>query len=402
MWQRQSCGVGVNLMDKRGCKPGRFGARGVTVAGNHDRGMARGPIGLPSEAAIQLRRQRQEERKQRILNPKISKNGSDLEALQQQIIEKREQKKAEREAEMAADREMAAHAELALELERQQRMAAKAALAEQQRQWEEQRHREETVVWREPAPLRGDGADESRLGPSSLQIFQGEDDSQIEREALQRAQQREWARQQMEQQQRQRQAESAEFEEAQNMAHSQALLGLQQQHAQDEARRARLREAAEYNRKMADEKAAARRRERFHEAEELVAQKQAEIDSSLMREDPTEAFGRNGKVLKDRYRGMTPEQVAQIRADQIRQAEEAQQRRQQQREEEEREAQLRAQMSRQALLMDRQAQRARQAQLQEAATINQTLRLEQTLRATQREENTFDDSFFSQFGTSAR
>lgn len=254
---------------------------------------------------------------------------------------------------------------------------------------------------RREQPVRHEDDDGEHLGPSSLQKFTGEDLTHSARKQLQAEQMRQWAEQQQEHKLRMREEAEAthrmqelrELEMAQRAAEIEA--------AEQEARRALLRATQEYNLALAEEKKQRLQDERMQEEEEGLAELAAQIHGSFLSEQVEDSAASS---RSDAFKGMTPQQLEEIRRTQEQQMTETQRRRQRALEEEEEDARQMELMSRQILLQERQADRLRREQQRQQAEENRRLAEQQRQRREQERKarNAIDSSFFSQFNTSTR
>ncbi|CAM9294495.1 unnamed protein product [Chrysoparadoxa australica] len=264
------------------------------------------------QARIDALRARNEKRLHRFLNARVRTIGVDKDALDQQV--------AEREAERERQREL----EL-VEVERLEQMR----IMLEQREMDEVSMRKEDMAniqaeWRQmiiDQEARGRARREEasagvcfeECGLSSLQKFAGEDEAQKDRVLAQHAQMSQWSKQQVAEKRMMTQAEEEEkrnyFDYMQQVAALRAEI-----EAEDEMRRKKVslldEEVKDENRWMADEKKRAweeqQRREQDREMEEV----QHELES--LREDPLAAYNETGRVLRDAFKGFTPEQRMKI------------------------------------------------------------------------------------------
>eukprot|EP00730_Choanoeca_flexa_P007833 TRINITY_DN12397_c4_g1_i1.p2 TRINITY_DN12397_c4_g1~~TRINITY_DN12397_c4_g1_i1.p2 ORF type:complete len:376 (+),score=121.03 TRINITY_DN12397_c4_g1_i1:46-1173(+) len=369
------------------------------------------PSNTKDEAIITARRHRLEERKQHLHNSTARKNGADINALAQQIEEKQARQRAAKEAELAADLEMLEHARLGMLAEKEAAQRRRAALkADLDFHRTQQGGKAGFLSTNWDGPVRSDDPEEdkaltAKLGPSSLQQFDGEDMSGLERAAQQRAARREATRQQLMEHQRKQQAELEEQMQAEKLALEQAAYAEQVQKTQEQERRQRQREASEWNLRMAEQKRAAAKTAREQEWATDRQHMATEVSSDLLAEDPNQAKSYGPRtVIPDRFRGMSQEQIAAIRREQQEQAEQARQIKQQEQQALQSEAAHQAAIARQALLIERQAERERHQALQATVQENQNLLMDQTARRTNRDlsHNDIAPAFYEQFGRDAR
>jgi len=152
-----------------------------------------------SQMAVERRREAEEERKARLLDPKARTIGIDLDALNRQVEEKRriraeaasKDSEAERQAALVAERGQLL--ERQVELQRRQKLCDDAAYnhAYQRKQFRREYDLSNPDGLKNDLPIRIDDVD-PRLGVSSLQVLHGEDPDYARRVALQKKQLRDW------------------------------------------------------------------------------------------------------------------------------------------------------------------------------------------------------------------
>ena len=355
-------------------------------------------------------RQRMLERKARILDPRQRRIGIDVEALAEQVAERKE-----REAREKARDEAFAHQTLdqqrllleSMEHERQQRkmMADREAQFRMSRQRPDQAR--EYDIWR-PDLLKVSrpgrvGDYDPTIGVSSGQIFQGEDLKISERLAAQARQRNEWNAEQMREKAAIKRRE--QMEDLRNqLTELETQKTLMELDADCEAAKAAVR------RQVADDNYAMAQARRQREAEERAREMQvndAELRTNARTRIIREEMGRRGGDAPMEYRGMTVDEQKQIITEQKRQMEDNERRR---REEAERERQWAEYLEYLREQGDLNEAEWRRRKAQEEQQLYQT-RLEQEREFKDRQrylnkevygKNVPDDSYYDQWGRDVR
>eukprot|EP00047_Mylnosiga_fluctuans_P009978 m.13968 g.13968 ORF g.13968 m.13968 type:complete len:590 (-) comp2889_c0_seq2:956-2725(-) len=374
------------------------------------------PLDPKEQARIDAKRIAEEQRRSRIFNDKQRAMGLDLNALSGQIEEKKRREAEEKEWHAAADAETLRQArimELLARREENDRKAIEKADLEFRATQQHSRTRREFDLndpdaLKKTAPLRSNDSQEN-LGVASLQVFDGEDPQEAERKRLQGEQQRQWLQQQRDQARAKKELEEQEQRlfELQELSKTQHIHELS---SAEEARRQQLtREAAEFNKKLADAKANADKQRKHSEQEANAHEMLKTFHSDLLSENPSVASPAPGfgvKVLSDRYKGMSDAERQQYREAQAAQVEEKRQQQQQ-------EAEAAALWDRQsmtvgrtALLQQRQTERARVDLQRQQVAENLALAAEQKARREHENKiaarNIVTDDFHGQFNKSSR
>eukprot|EP00736_Rhodelphis_marinus_P003170 Rmarinus@m.5964 len=363
---------------------------------------------------LEQRRKHEEERRQRILDPKKRTIGIDKAALDKQVQEKKQAllKEQEREVQWATMNEMQSKTLLHCEIlqKEEERMRARALLDFQSVQTKESRREWELSDPRSLAKTRPPrlADDDPNCGPSSVQKFEGEDVQCKRRQKAQQVQQANWIQHQLREK-----TDRLRLEEEENRCWEEAWMGLSQ-HLDDmeSLKRSAEKEVSEsiagYNETLAAAKRAALERK---SAEEKAAEA-AEVDHMLNNDMLNETCGfamsytNPHRVNPQNYKGMSKEQLQFIyqqqqeqinaRRDQKFQADAMQtQWSQMQREQERCLRLLEIQKKREEI---EKAKRLQEIQKQQAAEQkSQYKKLYNDVY-----QNEVNENFFSQFGTSSR
>lgn len=366
-------------------------------------------------AAIERRRNLEQQRQARIFDARERTIGVDAGSLTQQVQEKRQREGVEKQRHNAFAAEMKRNDKIGELLHQRQERDIRElnkSLNEFRKEHQRDIDRREFDLYdpdskQKDLPARVSDED-PRVTQSGMQVFGGEDLMYEKRRSLQQEQMREWSSQQMAEKERLLSEER----------HSQRLYDLKACEldqravelamAEDETRRAINVATKDYNLALAKEKCAQQQQEKAQEQDDNYTELSNGIHGDLLTENPEVAqsgFGQH-RVIPDRWKGMSPRQVQQIRETQERQ-------------EEEKKALLTAEKQREAewdrrrvvearagLVLDSQLQKSKKQLTMKLAEENRQLAAEQ--RATQdylKKEvytNVPSGSYFAQFNTSSR
>mmetsp|Transcript_32571 Transcript_32571/g.97196 ORF Transcript_32571/g.97196 Transcript_32571/m.97196 type:complete len:368 (-) Transcript_32571:452-1555(-) len=271
------------------------------------------------------------ERVKRVLDAKYRTIGVDKDALAQQVEEKRAREAADRQRDEAYNQLARSHADtiqaLHQEAERQRREKNASELAFRmtnqlkatRHEWDLNRPDHKQI----DGPARV-GDSDPRLGPASMQRFDGEDLSAGDRKKAQRAQAAEWWAEQAA-----LKAGSKAAEAEAQMAHDEFVryqdMVQQTARAQEAAARRGMNEATlEINRQLAEERRLREAQARDAELAANMAELDATMMSRLMTEDPTLAASvlSQNRVRRDHWKGMSEAERAAVIATQKAQMEE--------------------------------------------------------------------------------
>ncbi|XP_050089461.1 RIB43A-like with coiled-coils protein 2 [Anopheles aquasalis] len=365
--------------------------------------------------AIERRRRFEESRKQRIFNARRRIIGVDTDALGYQVQEKQEAVQAE--AEQAR--------KLAEEVRRQEHV-----LQLKQREQRQERIRQEDELNRyrathqrpeqsrdfdlfDPDGLKKElpartGDDDPRLSVSGAQLFDGEDLQERHRRKVQREQQRSWLEQQIREK---RQAEidrraAERFLEETLMSRE---ARVHQLNSQERYAREKIQEAVnEFNCRLMHEQDQQRRRKEREEQEDNLAEIYNHLTSDLLTENPDAAkssFGPN-RVITAQYKGMSPEELEQIRQQQEQQLEELNRRRQEEANMRESWDRLANDFDRAVTMKERELMRRRHALAEQIRQENHQLALDQQRKLAHLDQVVYQNrptqAYFDQFNTCTR
>ncbi|KAA0193463.1 RIB43A domain with coiled coils 1 [Fasciolopsis buskii] len=268
------------------------------------------PIDHKEAAIIDARRKREQERQSRIFNARVRQIGIDEEALKLQTEERQRREKREKEREKAYARQ-----------ERDQREINKALNTFRYLHQQPESRREFDLY--DPEALKKDrparvSDDDPRCGVSSMQKFDGEDLNQQARSQYQREQMQGWFERQMEERRR---AEEAQKEAERLNALKRRELdqrACELAKAEEDCRRAINMAVQRFNDALRVEQEQRRLQKAKQEQDDNMTEICNAIYSDMLTENPAQAisaFGPN-RVVPDRFKGMSKEQLAAIQREQ--------------------------------------------------------------------------------------
>ncbi|KAM7134467.1 RIB43A-like with coiled-coils protein 1 [Macrochelys suwanniensis] len=269
-------------------------------------------------AALEARREREKQRLSRIFNARHRTMGVDVEALRSQVEERKLREETEKRRDETYDAERVLCDRVAQMLEEEERQRVRRlhqAVQEFREQEQPPATRREWDLYnpeglRRDQPARVSDYD-PRCGPASLQRFAGEDLALPTRRRLQQEQQC----RSLEEQRAERQRALADTKYADTLEDKKRVeLDLRAQQLallEEECRRAKDLATADYNRAQAAEAAEQHRLACQREQDDNQAEIHNHLTGQLLTEDPAVAQSPLGphRILTDRWKGMSPEQV---------------------------------------------------------------------------------------------
>lgn len=381
--------------------------------------MFSGSIGEEQDNAMQrrilLRKQRDEERRIRLLNARERVMGVDVNALQQQINEKNAAKAAENAANaLYASTNVAIKNVLEEENLRVQEEQILRKM-ELQSAWDIQMaNKEYTLTHRlnNPNELKNEGPARSgdydpRCGPSSMQIFAGEDLRKGDRIKMQQMQMQDWTEQQKHERAQKKQEEKDEDMSYHN--YMSKVDALRQEMEKKEAEDKMQQEVL-----IAQENASLQQQRSERDADYRSMQKQLDLETSnYMNNNPMLLERRDqaksrfpGRVRRDHWKGMTVNQLREIQMENEKIIEANKQRRA----EEKRMAQYEGKLSDSIVdVLQQQYDNEQQAAAERRLRYSQDLlvqarekKMRDKLSNEQLNTNKIGDGFFNRFGASCR
>lgn len=373
------------------------------------------PIDHKETAAIERRRNLELERQSRIFNAKVRTIGIDQQGIDEQVKTKKIQAQQERERDEAFASDMVRNDKIAELLQRRQEQDIRnlnKALVDFRSVHQQPDSRREWDLNDPDAKLKDKPArvsdDDPRCGISSIQKFNGEDLSEEARKKLMQEQMREWTKKQSEEKKlaRARQEEADRLYDLHRREMDQRACELAK--AEEDCRRAINEATRDYNKSLDDEQ---KERKRLAEEEELdnnFTEMANLINGDMLTENPdvaSSAFGPH-RVITDRWKGMSPEQIAEVRRIQELQRQEKKQLQSEEQQRNEEWDRQRLADARVATLMDREQERMRKALEKEQVESNLRLSADQKAHQEYLNKEVYTNpptaSYFQQFNTSSR
>ncbi|XP_068454679.1 RIB43A-like with coiled-coils protein 1 [Clinocottus analis] len=274
------------------------------------------PIDPSIENAVEMRRSAETARKARIFNTRWRVLGLDLDALNQQVQEKKHQQTIEKQRDKAFDKLRTCHDQILLQQgidERKKRADLHTGLTHY---WATHQRVEDTRDANVQCDLKGAFSTtipESELGPASMQIFQGEDIGEEQRKREQKKKtDRDLRAQKEENERRLLRDKHREMLVSKELVH-QDCRGLQLRAQEEECKKAARLALSNYNQALAVEQTETLKKQQRREERENLAEIQHTLTSDMMTEC-AEAAAREvgGGRLVDRWKGMSPEQLSAI------------------------------------------------------------------------------------------
>ncbi|KAF4077982.1 hypothetical protein AMELA_G00194300 [Ameiurus melas] len=283
-------------------------------------------LDLPAEEssirAVERRQAAEVARRKRILNPRNRVIGLDVHALEQQVAEKREREKAERQREMAYDALCISMDQNLMEQQREEAERRRELAQELVQDWAIHQRSEDSrdadINYNHQGGPNVSLVNQESLGPASMQVFEGEGVGENERKKFQ-----------MEQNERMLRAQREEREKCQKVQKHKELVGgleLIQQDLraihldalEEECKKAALIALKSYNQVQAEERQERERQDKQkHEGLDLAEILQM-VTSDLLTECPEVAVKEGmgsaeaPRVLPDRWKGMSSEELSAI------------------------------------------------------------------------------------------
>ncbi|XP_040297985.1 RIB43A-like with coiled-coils protein 2 [Bufo bufo] len=291
------------------------------------------PIDLKEVAAIERRRNREQQRQSRIFNAKVRTMGVDVAALEKQVEERKTMEKTEKLREEAFDADREQYDKIALMLEQRERQLSQGldqAVQNYRAQNQKSETRREFDLY-DPDALKKDrparvSDDDPRCGPASLQKFAGEDLNEEKRRELQTDMTKKWLTGQIEERKRseaqQKYADTLyDLKRVEQDERAQHLSMME-----EECRKAVDMATTSLNQALAMEASERWRLQKQQEEDNNFAEIYNHLTGDILTENPAAAVSIFGphRVVPDRWKGMSPEQLKAILDTQKRQCQEKQ------------------------------------------------------------------------------
>lgn len=373
------------------------------------------PIDQKEASAIERRRNQELERQNRIFNSKVRTIGVDVQGITEQVHDRQLQEQREHDRDEAYANDMQRNDKIAelLQRRRDQDMRNLNVAQNEFRSLNQQPESRREWDLNNPAAKQIDKParvhdDDPRCGIASLQKFDGEDLNSKERKKLMQEQMREWTRKQSEEKKLQdlRQQEADRLYDLQRREMDQRACELQK--AEEDCKKAINDSMKDYNKALADEQAEKKRLTEQQELDNNFTEMGNQINGDMLTENPDvaqSAFGPH-RVITDRWKGMSPEELEEIRRVQELQRQE---KKRLEEEEKERDAEWERQRltnARAGLLMEREQGRVKKSLDRDQVSSNTRLGAEQKSQLEYLDKEVYTNppsgAYFQQFNTSSR
>jgi len=373
------------------------------------------PIDLRESAAIQRRKIKEQQRQSRIFNARVRTIGVDLQALEQQVAERKWMNNQESRRNDAFANDMVTNDRICVLLQNRQDQDIRAlekSINDFRSEHQRPEDRREFDIYdpdrkKKDKPARVSD-DDPRCGISSLQKFLGEDLNEKARKKLQQEQNREWFTSQM----MERSQEMANMKQADTL-HELKSIEMDQRvmdlaRAEQECRDSITMATKEYNLALARERKSKEDAEKQKELEDNLTEISNHVNGDMLTENPAvaeSAFGSH-RVIPDRWKGMSPAEVNHVLQTQQQQAEENNDKKEKEKQLEEEWNNQMLQNARAAVMMERQQERTRKELLRQQALENTRLASEQKAKLDEMDKKVYTNeptaAYFMQFNTSSR
>lgn len=272
-------------------------------------------------AAIERRRNREQQRQSRIFNTRYRTMGVDLPTLERQVQERKDMEAAERArfAALDADRKECNMVALMLEQRENKKVRDINKAVQKFRDVHQQTESRRDFDLYDPEILKKDRPtrvcdEDPRCGPSSLQKFAGEDLNEKERKKLQT----DLFNKYLKEQKTEREISDAQRKYADELFDKKRIeLDERAQHLgkmEDECRKAMNIAMSNFNQALAREMSERRTLQKQQEEDNNFAEIYNNLTGDILTENPEIALSSFGphRVVPDRWKGMSPEQVKAI------------------------------------------------------------------------------------------
>ncbi|XP_034028265.1 RIB43A-like with coiled-coils protein 1 [Thalassophryne amazonica] len=277
------------------------------------------PVDDDIDKAVERRRSAEAARKARVFNTRLRVIGLDVDALNQQITEKKHQQEVERLQNKAADERMKSYGEQLLQQDRDEKEKRASLHTELTQYWATQQCVKDSPDADFKFNLKGaykPTIPESSLGPASMQIFKGEGIGEEQKRKAQMQMTERDLRAQKEDYERRCMAEKHKEMLVSKELMRQDLKALQLDKLEECKRAARIA-LDNFNQALAAQQAENLKDNHRREQMEDHADIWHTLTSDMMTEGAVVARtkvggGRSARVLTDRWKGMSPEELSAI------------------------------------------------------------------------------------------
>ncbi|XP_077148490.1 RIB43A-like with coiled-coils protein 2 [Ranitomeya variabilis] len=279
------------------------------------------PLDVKEVAAIERRRNKEQQRQSRIFNAKFRSIGVDVDALEKQVEERKTMERTEKAREEASDADRERDDKVALMLEQSEQKLCRdlhRAVQNYREQHQKPETRREYDLY-DPDALKKErparvSDDDPRCGAAGLQTFAGEDLGQKKRRQMQTDMTKRWLTGQMDE----RKKREAQQTYADNL-HDRKCVELDERaehlsRMEGECRKAVLMATDHFNQALALEVSERRRRHKEEEEDNNLAEIYNHLSGDILTENPAAAVSAFGphRVVPDRWKGMSLEQLTAI------------------------------------------------------------------------------------------
>lgn len=373
------------------------------------------PLDSKEFAAIESRRKKEQDRQDRIFNAKTRTIGVDLDGLAAQVNDRKIREETEQARDNAFMNDMVRNDKIASMLEERQDgdiRKLNAALNEFRLNFQKPELRKEFDLYDPDAKKKDKPArvtdDDPRCGVSSLQKFDGEDLNTKARKKLQQEQIREWSiAQKTERDEAKKQQKYADhlFDMKRVELDQRAVeLDIAETQCRSEIERARK----DFNRAQASERTEKENVSKRQELDDNFTEISNHVFGDMLTENPavaSSAFGPH-RVVPDRWKGMSPTQLEEIRRIQDQQRQEKRRLREEEWQRDMEWDRQRVSMAKAATILERNEQNTQRRLRQEQDLANRRLAAEQAAHKRFLDKEVYTNpptaQYFQQFNTSSR
>lgn len=373
------------------------------------------PVDMKESAAIERRRNRELQRQSRIFNARVRTIGIDLNALNEQVQDRTRREVEEERRHNAFAVDMTRNDKITILLQKRQEhdMRELNKAVNEFRQSHQQPDGRREFDLNDPDSLKKDkparvSDDDPRCGVASLQKFVGEDLNGKARGKLQQEQAREWIKQQTNEKDQafanQKYADHLYDLKAREMDQRACELAS----AEADCRRAINMATKDMNQALARERKAKEDAEKQQEQDDNFTEISNSVFGDMLTENPDvaqSAFGPH-RVITDRWKGMTPAQLAEIRRIRQAQMEEKERLKQEEEEQEKEYNRLRLTQAKAGIITERAIERKKKEIEKDKADENRRLAAEQRAKMDYLDSEVYTNpptaAYFMQFNTTSR
>ncbi|CAH2316132.1 Hypothetical predicted protein [Pelobates cultripes] len=373
------------------------------------------PLDPKEVSAIERRRNKEQQRQSRIFNAKVRTIGVDLPALEKQVEERKINESTEKARDEAFDADRVQYDKIAQMLEQKEQEVARnldQAVQEFREKYQQPETRREFDIY-DPEGLKKDRParvcdDDPRCGPASLQKFAGEDLSEKERKKLQV----EMTKKYLSEQKAERQREQAQKKYADNLDYKKRVeLDERAQYLslmEEECRKAIDMATTNFNQALALEAEERKKLLKQQEQNNNFAEIYNNLTGDILTEDPAVAISclSPQRVLPDRWKGMTPEQLRVIWDAQEKQRQEKQRLIEEEKQRDSEWDKQRMLAARAAMTMEQQEEELNKNMRKRLDSYNQQLSREQQAHLRYLEKDVYTNNptahYHTQFNTTSR